>query len=106
MTLAPGDDNDTVDAGFYLNFLLGSLGDTLWLDVDGDGLQDAGEIGISGVTVDLLSSTGVVLASRTTDADGEYEFANLPIGDYFIEFDLPAAHVFVWQDQGLSLIHI
>ena len=100
VTLAPGDDNDTVDAGFYLNFLLGSLGDTLWLDADGDGLQDAGELGVSGVTVDLLSSTGVVLASRTTDADGEYEFANLPIGDYFIEFDLPADHVFVWQDQG------
>ncbi len=30
-----------------------SIGDTVWLDVNGDGVQDAGEPGIPGVTVEL-----------------------------------------------------
>ena len=33
----------------------GSIGDRLWIDADGDGVQDAGEAGLSGVTVRLFS---------------------------------------------------
>jgi hypothetical protein len=47
-TLAPGETNLSVDAGFYK---LAALGDFVWHDLNADGDQDAGEPGISGVTV-------------------------------------------------------
>jgi serine-aspartate repeat-containing protein C/D/E len=42
-----------------------------------NGLQDAGEAGIKGVTVKLLNSVGTVVATATTDANGNYLFSNL-----------------------------
>ncbi len=34
----------------------GAIGDRVWFDVDGDGVQDAGEQGIPGVTLELLNA--------------------------------------------------
>ncbi len=43
----------------------GAIGDRVWLDVDGDGVQDAfGEPGLVGVTVELLDGAGAVLRRR------------------------------------------
>ncbi|MDY7092235.1 MAG: SdrD B-like domain-containing protein [Acidobacteriota bacterium] len=50
------------------------LGDTVFADDDGNGVQDAGEAGIEGVTLLLLDSDGDLVASTVTDADGYYEF--------------------------------
>lgn len=50
------------------------VGDTVWYDSNGNGVQDAGEPGIAGVTVELLDGNGAVLATATTDADGQYSF--------------------------------
>ena len=36
----------------------GQIGDTIWRDWDGDGVQDAGEEGIAGVTVKLYATDG------------------------------------------------
>ena len=52
-----------------------SLGNRLWLDLNRDGIQDAGEAGISGATVSLYNSTGNSLLGTTiTDESGEYYF--------------------------------
>ena len=51
------------------------LGDTVFLDMDGDGVQDPGEPGIAGVLLQLHDLRGVLLGSATTDADGHYSFA-------------------------------
>lgn len=51
------------------------IGNRVWLDQNGNGLQDAGEDGIPNVTVQLLSGT-TVLATATTDAEGNYYFSN------------------------------
>src|SRR5205085_11521736 len=62
-----------------------SIGDRLWLDEDGDGIQDAGEDGIAGATVRLFDSTGVtLLASTTTDMDGRYIFTGRAAGTYVV----------------------
>jgi hypothetical protein len=50
------------------------VGDTIWYDADGDGVQDGGELGIEGVVVSLLDSNGYVIATTTTDANGYYDF--------------------------------
>ena len=31
----------------------GAIGDRVWIDADGDGVQDPGEAGLAGVTVQL-----------------------------------------------------
>jgi len=56
------------------------IGDRVWSDTDGDGLQDAGETGISGVTVKLYNSSGTLLSTATTDANGYYLFSSALTG--------------------------
>ena len=81
--------------------LPGTIGDFVWNDANTNGVQDAGEIGIGGATVNLLDGSGALLESTTTDADGHYGFEGLAAGDYIVEFVLPAA---TWEfsaaDQG------
>ena len=58
----------------------GLIGDTIFFDTDRSGTQDAGEPGIEGVVVELYDVTGTTLiATTTTDENGNYYFGNLPI---------------------------
>jgi len=60
--------------------LLGSIGDYVWLDLNQDGRQGAGETPIPGVIVDLYDSgSGAHLGSDITDASGLYQFDDLPL---------------------------
>ncbi|MEY2440829.1 MAG: hypothetical protein QOJ46_255 [bacterium] len=55
------------------------IGNRVWADADHDGIQDAGEGNIAGVTVHLYASNGTtLLATATTDAGGNYYFSNAP----------------------------
>ena len=71
-----------------------SIGDFVWEDLDADGIQDAGEPGIENVTVELKDTDGNVLATTTTDAAGNYLFADLDPGEYKVEFELPGGFKF------------
>ena len=51
-TLGSGENNNTGDAGFYKT---ATIGDHVWNDTNGNGIQDAGETGKSGVTVQLYT---------------------------------------------------
>ena len=78
-----------------------ALGDTVWYDDDKDGIQEAGEAGVEGVTVHLYNCAGELLATTVTDASGFYIFEDLNPGDYQVMFDnLPEGYVFTMQDQG------
>ncbi len=69
-----------------------SIGDLVWHDVDGDGIRDAGDDGIDGVTVRLSgtdSDGNSVAMSTTTAGGGVYSFEALPSGDYEVTFSLP-----------------
>ncbi|MGB0929214.1 MAG: SdrD B-like domain-containing protein, partial [Chitinophagales bacterium] len=81
VSLEAGEHNPTIDAGFYLP---ASLGDTVWFDTDGDGVQDEDEEGIEGVLVTLYDEDGNVVATTTTDENGFYEFTNLVPGTYTV----------------------
>lgn len=74
-----------VDFGYRL---LGSIGDRVWYDVNGDGVQDTGEAGIPGVTVQLLQrETGAVVATQETVDDGFYTFTDVERGNYIVRVD-------------------
>lgn len=79
---------------------LAALGDFVWLDRNQDGIQDAGEPGVSGVTVNLFDGAGTLVSSTTTDANGFYLFDNLTPGDYFVEFIPPSGFERSPQDRG------
>ena len=49
------------------------VGDRVWSDVDGDGVQEDSEPGLAGVEVEALDDGGSVVASATTDASGAYQ---------------------------------
>ncbi|MGI9528917.1 MAG: SdrD B-like domain-containing protein, partial [Acidimicrobiia bacterium] len=64
-----------------------SLGSTVWIDTDGDGIPDANEQGIAGVRVNLYDVDGNLVDSVVTDADGGYLFTDLIPGTYRVELD-------------------
>ena len=71
---------------------LGSIGNLVWEDRDADGVQDPVEPGVAGVTVELYDAdTDVLVATQVTDVNGNYLFENLPPGDYYLVFILPAS---------------
>ncbi len=78
IVLASGEKNTSIDAGFY-RFV--KVGNYIWNDLDRDGLQEYGEIGIPGVQVNLTGTSGsgsAVTQSTTTAANGTYQFSTLP----------------------------
>ena len=100
VTLVSGQNNPTLDAGLYK---LAELGDKVWLDSNSNGVQDAGEAGVTGVKVTLLDAAGNAVTSTTTDASGNYLFSNLKPGTYSVQFDkttLPAGYAFTTKDVG------
>jgi hypothetical protein len=98
--------NFTGDAKGNVGAIKRLVGDTVWLDSDGDGVQDGGELGVNGVTVNLRSGAGALLASTTTahdpisDTDGNYAFDNLTTGSYQIEVVRPLGYFFSPQLIG------
>ncbi len=85
-----------------------SLGDRVWNDADGDGVQDAGEAGLTGVTVELLNGDGTVIATTTTGADGIYTFSNLLAGSYTVRVvssTLPAGSAPTFDLDGTATAH-
>ncbi len=97
VTVAAGQNYKDLDAGLYKT---AAIGDRVWFDANGNGTQDAGEAGMSGVKVNLFDASGTVVASATTDASGNYLFSNLMPGNYFLGFVPPAGYTFTKPDVG------
>ncbi len=89
-----------LDFGFFAPV---SLGSTVFNDINNDGQQAAGELGIANVVVELLNAAGaeVLVGSdgilgtiddasggMLTDASGNYFFQSLPPGDYQVRLPI------------------
>ncbi|MEN6344353.1 MAG: SdrD B-like domain-containing protein [Armatimonadia bacterium] len=96
-TLNSGESDRTWDAGMYR---LASIGDFVWEDLNGNGLQDSGEPGVAGVAVELFTADGKSAGTCLTDADGKYLFTGLTPGTYYVQFTLPSGYRFTTQDAG------
>ncbi len=92
----------TVDFG-YKPQGTASIGDTVFIDSDGDGVKDPIESGIANVGVTLYedtnnngvidAATDAVLATATTSASGTYRFTGLPAGNYLVDVNELAASI-------------
>jgi len=93
VTLSAGTpSSDTQDFGLTGT---GTVGDTVFFDEDGDGLQGPGESGIPGVTVTIgvdLDGDNIsdFTTTTVTDANGQYTFGNLPAGQVTVTVSAPA----------------
>ena len=106
---ASADTNFTVDFGLFGP--PATLGDYVWVDQDGDGVQDADEPGIDDVVVTLYdASTDNVLATTVTGdnpatsavEEGYYCFCMLPAGMYYLDFQLPTGFEFTGSDTTVE----
>lgn len=76
----------------FCEYLPGSLRGHVHADLDGDCERDPGEAGIAGVIIKLYNAAGDLVATTTTDADGNYAFDDLAPGKYTIEEVQPAGY--------------
>ena len=99
ITVAAGDTIDTIDAGF---FSPGTIGNFVWEDTNGNGVQDLNEDGLDGINVNLLdpNNSFAVLETTTTASDGLYSFEDLNANDYVVEFVLPSGYARSPQANG------
>jgi uncharacterized repeat protein (TIGR01451 family) len=80
-------DSDNRDQDFGYEPMVGSIGDTIWHDTNGNGVMDAGELPLAGVVVRLTDENGLLVGIDTTDANGNYLFSNVPLGTYHVTVD-------------------
>ena len=86
----------------------GAVGDRVWSDFNGNGVQDAGEPGINGVVVNLFDSNGNFVAADTTNGDGNYSITNIPAGNYTVRVDdtyLPGGLTPTYDLDGVATPH-
>ena len=76
---------DSMDIGCVLP---GTIGDVCWLDLDGDGLQGAGESGIPNVRIEAQRN-GVTVAETVTDQYGFYRIPDLYPAAYTLKVTPP-----------------
>jgi hypothetical protein len=112
INLTAGQNLDNVDAGINQPVAptatptntpapqLGSIGDRVWNDLNRNGIQEAGELGVANVAIELKDCVGNLLRTTTTNASGVYSFGNLAAGCYTVNVLLPGGFQFSPQDQG------
>ncbi len=86
-----------VDFGLYRTT---AIGDTVWFDTNGNGLRDAGEPGIPGLTIALRDSSGNTITTTQTLADGSYAFNAVAPGTYSLLLTLPAGYTTTNNGSG------
>ncbi|WP_293267031.1 SdrD B-like domain-containing protein, partial [Neptunomonas sp.] len=101
-------DPDGVQQPLIIQLQSAKLGNYVWLDADQDGIQDANELGVDGVVVELYDAAGTLITSTITGDDystvetevGFYQFTGLDAGDYTVKFLTPANMVLTAADAA------
>lgn len=83
-----------------------SIGGSVFVDGNGDCVQNPHESAMQGVVMELRDAAGTRIATTTTDENGQYEFAGLAPGQYQI-FELQPSDAFDGDESpGTGLGHV
>jgi len=107
VSLNAGELNPNLDLGIYSSSA--HIGDYFWIDLNANGIQDAGEEPVVGAKVELFDAEGNPVSDAngnqvvTTDSNGKYGFDVEP-GTYKVKFNLPTTgyegYVFSSANKG------
>ncbi len=89
---------ENVDAGMQLE--TAEVGDYVWTDLNGNGVQNAGEPGLEGVRVDLYDEFDNYIRTEFSNAQGEYLFEDVQPGNYYLVFVAPSQYTVSEAYQG------
>ncbi|MCO6449426.1 MAG: DNRLRE domain-containing protein, partial [Caldilineales bacterium] len=93
----------------------GSIGDRVWQDLNGDGIQQPGEPGLNGVQVQLYKDNGdgvfdantdLAHGTRLTSGNGNYDFTGLGPKTYWVrvnETTVPGGFVLTTNNNPLKV---
>ncbi|MBX7104432.1 MAG: FG-GAP-like repeat-containing protein [Gemmataceae bacterium] len=91
ITLQSGTNVTGIDFG---NIRIAQISGLVFQDTDGDGTRDPGEVGVAGFTIQLIDvSTGNVIRTLVSDANGNYVFRSLQAGNYQVREVVPAGWI-------------
>jgi len=96
-----------IDAGFYFD-VFSSIGDYVWLDKNGDGIQDATETGLNDISLELYKKNGDYVASTISSNKpisgeaGYYLFDGIGAGEYYVKVNLPDSLYLTKAKQGVD----
>jgi hypothetical protein len=78
-----------------------NVGNFVWNDTDGDGIQDGGEVGLANINVQLWNAAKTNLIDiATTNANGNYTLIAPAPGDYRVRVVLPPGASFTLKDAA------
>ena len=109
---APGEGQTAVTPAFSLGkgerltemniggYLPARIGDTVWIDRNGNGLQDYREPAASGVQLSLIGGSGEEIAGAVSDEYGFYCFDGLPPGNYTVRISPPSSFRLTARDSA------
>lgn len=100
ISLTEGDHLHDIHAGVYQPIVIGNK---VWDDLNGNGVQELGEPGLPGVQVSLRDEHGNILGVAYTDASGVYQFRGLAPGRFGVHFTLPSGYEFT-QSTNFELM--
>jgi uncharacterized repeat protein (TIGR01451 family) len=99
---------DLISGGamFFDTVLEVAVGDRVWNDYNGDGVQDAVEPGLSNVLVHIYTSNDVLAATARSDSNGWFFAQGLGVGDFYLQFFPPDGYTlspqYVSHDASLD----
>jgi hypothetical protein len=108
---ADGDRDPTLDFGFYKPSV--SVGNRVWRDRNGDGIQGPDDVGLGGLKLTIRGVDGKPVRDvygrpvkpLRTKSDGSYLFKDLPPGQYQVEIAYPKGYLPTTEgrpDRGLN----
>jgi uncharacterized repeat protein (TIGR01451 family) len=89
----------------------GCIGNFVWFDSNGNGLQDAGEPGINGCTITLYTAGNVQVGAPVVSTfnvlgnPGYYSFCGLTAGSYYITVTPPAGMMLTIQNNSNPVLN-
>ncbi len=78
-----GDGSSRISVSQIVDPATGAIAGAVFFDIDGDGMVEAGEPPLQGITIEIdLDDDGTIDVTQKTDAQGEYNFSQATLGGF------------------------